>query len=1331
MITENNLSEVLLNLGFNESDKIFTKEYADQSKIEVDFKSKKIKYSPIDDNFDEEFPNINKQSKGFVIHRKTTLDFLHNENFVCLICIHLLLQKGYQAKHIVIEPAFKVGHVNKPSYGDILVFDKLFDPLILIENKTYGSEFSAEWNLMQKDGGQLFSYLAPLASKLKPCKNIVLLAFDYENGLITKNHIITLIDNEKRLKDLENAKSFENAQGKLFEVWDQTYGKSFATKGLFEDDIQPYSVGKEKYTLKDLKPLSHAEIKPIYHEFATILRNHAITDFEHSFYILIDLFLCKIIDEIENPNNLQFYYKGTSIDTPKEYCNRLLKLYQLGKKKLFKVDVVNKDEKDINQIFEDTNRVSVKNGLYKEIIKLFEEIRFYNIKKFNFIDVENKEEFEQNFQILIKVSALIQDINLSASETNHFFGDLFEGLLSKNVHQTEGQFFTPLPIVNFIIKSLPEFFSDKVKVLDYACGAGHFLTEFIKAYSKAQIYGIEKSQPLSQVAKIATVINGCIDSHIIFKDSLSNINTNEKRYEGFEKESFDCIIANPPYSVKGFLDTLDKTDRNQYELIESVEEKTFSKNNSIECFFIERAFQFLKRGGLLGIVLPSSILTNDKIYIKTREILLEHFNILSIVLLNSRTFSSTGTNTIILFAQKVNKNAQGLIDTFCDKKDITEYTTWEAITSYITKQGYAKDDYFSFMQDNVLSEALENSPIFKEYKSSFKHSTISNGTQKEWFKKSDYFNNLASIESKKYSTKEYKKYFNLFLDSEEYKKLESEEYREQFKTYANNIERNKLKVFIQIFDNTVAILQSPPETVKNKSNKTEIIQFLGYDWSNRKGNEGIKYITNQTQENEQSDDESEEEFVQSINSIKFIDTPLYNPNDKYDNTKYCYAIRNHIINSSKKYLSFYIDNKSDKPFCESFHDLNLLNYENLSNLIDFSRSKFNIEIKINEKREQIQYNTKYQNIKLSDLILSIETGSRPEGGVSNITSGILSLGGEHIDNHNGYINISEPKYVPLSFYKNAQKGKIRKNDILLCKDGALSGKIAIVRNELNNKEAMVNEHIFIIRCKDLLTQNYLFYFLHSNIGQKLVKSKITGSAQGGINKTNILSLLIPLPPIEIQQQIVDECTKIDEEYNTAILQINDFKAKIESTFKNLINNIENQYQIVDLKDVCNDIFAGGDAPTKDNLRNQIIDEFNVPVYSNGTGSNALYGYTNIKRVQHDSVTISARGTIGYTEVRKAPFFPIVRLIVAIPNNKINLYYMKYILNFTEFEKSGSSIPQLTVPIIKKTKIPLPPINIQNKIVNECFEIQREISILENTIKNTKDRKQDILNKYLN
>ena len=237
----------------------------------------------MDGDFKEgEFPTKEKQSKGFVVHRDTTLNFNANENFVCLVCVHLLLEKGYEPKHIVFEPAFKVGHINKPSYGDILVFDKEYNPLVLIENKTFDKEFSKEWNNMQKDGGQLFSYLGPLVNELGLCENLVLFAADFEDEPILKNHIITLKDNEKRLAELDNPKSFANAQGKYFEVWSETYGKSFETKGLFENDIEAYSIGKLKYTIDDLKGLSHAEIRPIYHEFATILRNHAITDFEHS-----------------------------------------------------------------------------------------------------------------------------------------------------------------------------------------------------------------------------------------------------------------------------------------------------------------------------------------------------------------------------------------------------------------------------------------------------------------------------------------------------------------------------------------------------------------------------------------------------------------------------------------------------------------------------------------------------------------------------------------------------------------------------------------------------------------------------------------------------------------------------------------------------------------------------------------------------------------------------------------------------------------------------------------------------------------------------------------
>lgn len=1339
MITKDNLAALLMHpdFGFKKNGNIYRREYPKGASIEVNFNTQKIMYAPIDSLFKEgEFPSKEKSAKGFVIHRDTTLDFSKNENFVCLVCVHLLLKKGYEPRHIVFEPAFKVGHVNKPSYGDILVFDKEYNPLVLIENKTYGTEFSKEWNLMQKDGGQLFSYLGPLVNVMGLCQNLVLFVADFdEKEIILKNHIVTLKDNEKRLNELENAKSFADAQGKYFDVWNQTYGKSFETKGLFEDDIATYSVGKLKYTIKDLKGLSHAEIRPIYHEFATILRNHAITDFEHSFYILIDLFLCKITDELNNPEELQFYYKGIARDTPKEYCNRLLKLYQLGKQQLFNVEVVNKDEEDIKQIFEDTNR-SLTNGLFAGIKELFEEMKFYNIKKFNFIDVENREEFEMNFQILIKIAALIQDINLSSSETNHFFGDLFEGLLSKNVHQTEGQFFTPLPIVNFIINSLPQFpNTGKVKVLDYACGAGHFLTEFVKHYPKAKIYGIEKSQTLSQVAKIATIINGCQDSRIVFKDSLSYINTMDVRYQGFDKESFDCIIANPPYSVKGFLNTMEQKDRDQFELVKYVEEKAFSTNKSIECFFVERALHFLKKDGLMGIVLPSSLLSNESIYTKTREVIFANFNILAIAVMNSRTFGSTGTNTVILFAQKVKKNSEGLLHTFIDKKDYTQYTTSGAIDSYIQKQGYPQNEYFAFMQANMLGDNLKETDVFKDYASNFKKSSINKSLKKEWFANSSYFR-----EGLKENSKEYKKQFALFLSCSDYKQLEEAEYRRQFIVFAKDIECKKLNVYIQTENSIVAILQSPPDKVNNKGNKAEIVKFLGYDWSNRKGDEGIKYLTSHVQETEASDDDDDKdtEIVQAINSIKYIETPLYNPSDENDVTKFSYALRKHITDSCNKFSFGAKTNSNVQPRLENTSEL--LQYARLTDLIKFDRTSFNLAVKTEIERISVRVTFKWPLKLFEEIVSNIETGSRPIGGVGNITSGVLSLGGEHIDNNSGYLNLSEPKYVPFEFFERSEKGKLQKGDLLICKDGALTGKVAIVRDELEEQKAMVNEHVFIIRCGNETTQKYLFFFLYSPFGQDLLRSNITGAAQGGLSRSNLVKINIPYPPDSIQQKIVAECQKIDAE----VLEAKEKMAGLQEEIKGIVSNVKGKrmklgdiYKISSGGTPSRKISAywiNGDIPwvTTTEVTNGIVTSTNECITKSGLENSSARIYPK------DSLIIAMYGQ-GSTRGRTAKLgieASTNQACAVLYEKKIEVetdyvwYYMQ-----SQYEKlrsisHGSVRPNLNANDIINYEILLPPLGEQRFIVSSIIKIESEIATLKAICDEASARKKAVLHREL-
>ena len=1323
MITKDNLAALLMHpdFGFTKSGNIYRKEYSQGASIEVNFDTQKISYAPIDSLFKEgEFPSKGKPAKGFVIHRDTTLNFSANENFVCLVCVHVLLKKGYEPKHLVFEPAFKVGHVNKPSYGDILVFDKEYSPLVLIENKTYGTEFSKEWNLMQKDGGQLFSYLGPLVNVMGLCQNLVLFAADFdEKEVILKSHIITLKDNEKRLNELENAKSFADAQGKYYDVWNQTYGKSFETKGLFEDDIAAYSVGKLKYTINDLKGLSHAEIRPIYHEFATILRNHAITDFEHSFYILIDLFLCKITDELNNPDDLQFYYKGIARDTPKEYCNRLLKLYQLGKQQLFNVEVVNKDEEDIKQIFEDTGRSLVTNGLFAGIKELFEEMKFYNIKKFNFIDVENREEFEMNFQILIKIAALIQDINLSSSETNHFFGDLFEGLLSKNVHQTEGQFFTPLPIVNFIINSLPQFpNTDKVKVLDYACGAGHFLTEFVKHYPKAKIYGIEKSQTLSQVAKIATIINGSQDSRIIFKDSLSHINTMDVRYQGFDKESFDCIIANPPYSVKGFLNTMEQKDRDQFELAKTVEEKAYATNRSIECFFVERAHHFLKKDGLMGIVLPSSLLSNENIYTKTREIIFANFNILAIAVMNSRTFGSTGTNTVILFAQKVKKNSEGLLHTFMDKKDFTQYTTSGAIDSYIQKQGYPKDEYFAFMQDNILEENLKETDVFKDYAENFKKSSISKNYQKEWFANSCYYR-----EGLKDNSKEYKKQFALFLSSDEYKQLEEAEYSRQFVAFAKDIECRKLNVFIQTENNIVAILQSPPEKIGNKSNKSEVVKFLGYDWSNRKGDEGIKYLTSKVQENETSDDDDDKdtEIVQAINSIKYIETPLYNPDEENDVTKFSYALRKHITDYCNKFSFGAAKANSEKPFSGEMKGL--LQYVKLTDLIDFGRTTYNLAIRTNIEKiiAEIKYKVPAKEYRLSNNeYFELSIGKRV-------------LNSEMSDDFDVPV-YSANVFDPFGYINELLIKDFSRPSVIWGIDGDW-----MVNCIPENQQFYPTDHCGVLRCKTDDINPYFLSYILEIVGKSYgFRRELRASIE------RIKSLSVKIPSKSLQHKIVAECQKIDEEAHEAKVKlaklqedVNEIVADVKGettklgTFAQFKNGLN--YKEATVGDTVSIV---GVADFKDNKSPNWDEVKTITIKENVDNSYLLH--------KNDLVTVRSNGSrelVGrFMLIDKEPeertTFSGFSIRVRIVSDEVDNEFLYYLLSSANVRQrlttgsNGANIKSLNQDLLSNLEIPLPPLSEQKKAIAQIRAIESEIASLKTICDEASSRKKAVLHREL-
>ena len=154
------------------------------------------------------------------------------------------------------------------------------------------------------------------------------------------------------------------------------------------------------------------------------------------------------------------------------------------------------------------------------------------------------------------------------------------------------------------------------------------------------------------------------------------------------------------------------------------------------------------------------------------------------------------------------------------------------------------------------------------------------------------------------------------------------------------------------------------------------------------------------------------------------------------------------------------------------------------------------------------------------------------------------------------------------------------------------------------------------------------------------------------------------------------------------------------------------WQIKTLNEVCNKISAGGDKP--DDCTTEKTEENQIPIFSNGIKNKGLCGYTKTPTITKPALTISARGTIGFACVRYEPFFPIVRLICIIPNEKlVVLEFLCYALQYIIPQGEGTSVPQLTIPNFKKIKIPIPPLDEQKRIASALSKID---AYLENTIK---------------
>ncbi|EIZ5937775.1 restriction endonuclease subunit S [Campylobacter jejuni] len=1277
MITKDNLKQVLENLGFKNKNENYVKTINNYTLL-IDYKNQSINYP-----------------KEIKIHDKTTSNFSHPESFVVFECVHRLLEKGYKAEHLELEPKWNLGRDKKGGKADILVKDNENNPYLIIECKTTdskNSEFIKEWNRIQEDGGQLFSYF----QQEKGVKYLCLYTSDFSDKLEYKNYIIQAYDNEEYLKEKELQNSYKKSNNniELFKTWKESYELQYFKQGIFEENVNAYKILEITPTFDNLKELKE-ESK--YHEFAKILRKHNISGKENAFDKLVNIFLCKIYDETFNKNNLKFGYFGVMADTYANMQDRLMWLYKEAMKEFLGEKITFVSNEDIEKDFK-----QLKIKTLKEVMQNYiKELKFYSNNDFAFLEVHNKELFLKNALVLKEIVELFANYKLTQNSTNQFLGNLFELFLQKGMKQDEGQFFTPIQICEFIMYSLPlqEMLSKNSKalrVIDYACGAGHFLNTYaneLKRYLTEDelkehyknIYGIEKEYRLSKVSKVSSAMYGQNEINILYADALASFelaNTNnlegEKAKPQIESNSFDLLIANPPYSVKGFLETLSDKSKNTYKLFN--DDINIETNNSIECFFCERANQILNDNAKAAIILPSSILNKDSIYKNTREILFQNFDFIAIVELGNQTFGATGTNTIILFLRKK--------ETFKQENHLISQD-YSLIKERIEAENLKDNE--SFYQ-NYLSAYCDFRKFDKELYSNFLNGNLDS--------------NLAELEA-------FKDYRNAFRQTSDYKKLkESKIYKESkdkqdledkaFLAYAQAIEKDKLLYFSLSLNQEVLIIKSPSDIKEQK-------KFLGYEWSNRKGDEGLK--------------ELHEPYL----------SPLFERDNPQNETK--------------------LNTLICKAFLKTLSDIpkDLQGYASKARLIDmmdFEKVEFNKAISLNPKTQREEIKSQYPLVKLK-ICGDFFMGGTPSRKNINYWNGDikwLTIS----DYSNRQVIMDTKEKITREGFKNSNAKMIQKGAVVVSIYATI-GRVGILGEDMTTNQAIVA----IIPNEEFINK-YLMYAI-DYFKFQLYNEVITTSQQN-INLGILQNMVIPKPPLEIQKQIVAECEKIEEQYNTLSLSIKEYQNLIKAMLQKCGIIEDNQeYELNSILDKINNLckinldseFLSSFNKTikeyalsnpifklsigKRVLNNELLENGQIPVYS----ANVLevFGFVNKEILQdydNDSVLWGIDGDwmVGFIPKNKK-FYPTDHCgVLRVDDTKINAKYISFILNEAGKKQGFSRKLRASIDRIKALRVKLPSLEFQDQIADITDKIEKKINEYKIELDRLEKEKEKILQKYL-
>lgn len=254
----------------------------------------------------------------------------------------------------------------------------------------------------------------------------------------------------------------------------------------------------------------------------------------------------------------------------------------------------------------------------------------------------------------------------------------------------------------------------------------------------------------------------------------------------------------------------------------------------------------------------------------------------------------------------------------------------------------------------------------------------------------------------------------------------------------------------------------------------------------------------------------------------------------------------------------------------------------------------------------------------------------------------------------------------------------------------------------------------VVNCEKLLTEYLMMWFRRPEF-DRYARFHSHGSAREVFDWDELCDVQLPVPSIERQREIVSEYDTLTRRIRLNEQMIEKLEATAQALYhKTFVDNIDKQnlpqgWHLAPLGEVAT-VKAGGDKPKE--FSEKPTEEYNIPVYANGIENKGIFGYTNKAVIKEKSITISARGTIGYCFLRRQPYVPIVRLIVVVPHKEVMAQYLYHYMNESNMKGSGSVQSQLTVPDMEKVEIIMPPQMMLEDFHSHAEIIDKSISIRE-------------------